>query len=316
MFIDIVTVASFFGICLFVFLAGNMISRARQRAWKIEDVAVRVSVPPPGQLKRAMAGSLPQLKGEVANIEQDLKRAGYYQPFAMVDFMATRSTLVYFSMILTGIICVLAEPGSEFLRIVFFVGAITTILAYGLPRLLLGIQARNRVERIQRGLPAALDIIRMCLTGGLPLREALDRVAKEVEFFHPDIAVELEVIRRHSDADTMSKALKQFASRIDTPDVKALSSLVSQTDRIGTHVAVAVAEFADSLRRSRRQRAEEQASKTSIKMLFPVVLCLAPAVFLLLLGPPFLKLRDFMNEGNQPGGILDTPNLDVMENDR
>ena len=145
----------------------------------------------------------------------------------------------------------------------------------------------------------------MGLAGGLPLRSALERVSEEIVLFHPDIAVEFEIIRRHADADTMAGALRQFAARIDSPDVNALAALVAQSDRLGTHAGVAVTEYADSVRLASRQRAQERASKTSIRLLFPVVLCLAPPIYILLMGPPILQLRNFIIEGHRPGGILE-----------
>ena len=81
---------------------------------------------------------------------------------------------------------------------------------------------------------------------------------------------------------------------------------MTQTDRMGTHVAAAVADYADGVRRAARQRAEERANKTSIRLLFPVILCLAPPIYVLLCGPPVLKLRNFLIEGHKPGGVLDT----------
>ena len=178
----------------------------------------------------------------------------------------------------------------------------------------IGAQRRDRdgsVDRIQTGLPDALDIIMMCLTGGLPLRDALQRVSQEIKFTNRDIAIEFEIIRRHADADTMANALRQFASRIDTPDINALATLVSQTQRMGSHIATAVCDYADSVRRARRQRAEEEANKTSIRMLFPVLLCLAPPIYILLMGPPLLQLRNFVTKEHQPGGALepDIPGL-------
>ncbi len=90
------------------------------------------------------------------------------------------------------------------------VTAVVTSFAYLIPRNLLRSQANSRLNRILKGLPDALDIIRMCLTGGLPLRDALLRVAREIDVFDPDVSVELEVVRRHAEADTMAKALKEF----------------------------------------------------------------------------------------------------------
>jgi tight adherence protein C len=170
--------------------------------------------------------------------------------------------------------------------------------------MVLKFQAHRRLNRIETGLPDVLDLIRMCLTGGLSLRDSLERVSNEIEVFHPDLAVELEVVRRHAEADTMAKALKEFSRRMKTPDISALASLVSQTERLGTHVAQAVMEFADGVRRQHRQRAEERASKTSIRMLFPVIFCLAPPVFILLLGPPTIQLKNFLRDSKRPGGVL------------
>jgi tight adherence protein C len=87
--------------------------------------------------------------------------------------------------------------------------------------------------------------------------------------------------------------------------VNALANLVTQSERTGTHVATAVTEFADGIRRQFRQRAEERANKTSVKLLFPVVICLAPPVFILLLGPPVLQLRSFIRDAHKPGGVLE-----------
>jgi tight adherence protein C len=125
--------------------------------------------------------------------------------------------------------------------------------------------------------------------------------------------VELEIVRRHAEADTMAKALKEFARRMNAPDVNALASLVSQTEKTGTHVATAVTEFADGIRRQFRQRAEERASKTTIRMLFPVIFCLAPPVFILLLGPPVLQLRNFVKQAHAPGGVLNASTYETLQ---
>jgi tight adherence protein C len=305
MWIDIATVAAFCVTTLVTLVFGLTVVRARQRVRNIADVTTRERTGRPSGFARALAGAIPQFSGEIESLEQDLKRAGFYGPYALVEFLAARNFIVIGALIVGGAAAVVSDPATRLPRIILIATATTAALAYLLPRTVLHAQANRRLGRIQRGLPDALDIIRMCLTGGLPLRDSLERVAREVEFFHPDIAVEFEVVRRHAEADTMQKALKEFARRMNAPDVNALSSLVSQTERTGTHVATAVTEFADSVRRQYRQRAEERASKTSIKMLFPVVLCLAPPVFILMLAPPILQLRNFIRDSHKPGGVLD-----------
>ena len=114
----------------------------------------------------------------------------------------------------------------------------------------------------------------------------------------------MEIIRRQAEAHTLENALTQFADRINVAEIKSLAALVTQTERLGTNVATALRDYADSIRRGFRQRAEEQGNKNSIKLLLPVTLCLAPPVYILLLAPAVLELRDFIIRENRPGGVL------------
>lgn len=306
MWLQIATQMTFAGGFILVYLTGMSILRARQRVRNINDVDRQFRTARVGAIRRLLADVLPQPKGELESLEQDLRRAGYYGSNALTEFRASRNLLVLLVLFAGMGAAVAAPPGSDLAHSLLIATLISAVAAYVIPRLMIHMQANRRLDRVQRGLPDALDIIRMCLTGGLPLRDSFVRVSREVEFFHPDVAVELEVVRRHAELDTMTKALKEFARRMNAPDVNALSSLVTQSERTGTSAAVAVTEFSDSIRVQFRQRAEERASKTSIRMLFPVVLCLAPPVLILLIGPPVLQLSTFMKEARRPGGVLDS----------
>jgi tight adherence protein C len=320
-FIDFVSLGAFAVLSILVFLIGDFVAGGRRVARRLagekDDLTGLMSEPGKkvGFFVQAMAGAVPQLQSEVAVIRRNLMQAGYYGNHALQEYLATRNTLVIMAIATTLILATLADPGTQLPNIILVVGAIATALGYGFPRLLLSIQASSRVERIQSGLPDALDIITMCLTGGLPLRDALKRVSEEIKYSNRDIALEFEIIRRHSDADTMANALKSFAARIDTPDINALATLVSQTQRMGSHIATAVCDYADSVRRARRQRAEENASKTSIRMLFPVIFCLAPPIYILLMGPALLQMREFILQAHQPGGALE-PDIPGLANAR
>ncbi len=302
--IDPLEWAAFAGTMLVVCWVGLTLINARRRVRNIADMDKPASLKPAGRFRRALAGAVPQSPDDQDRIERDLKRAGFYGMSALVEYLAARNTLVLGFIFLGGGIAVAVPPGSGWLKTIFISTAAAAAAAYVFPRFVLKIQANKRLRRIETGLPDVLDLIRMCLTGGLSLRDSLERVSREIEMFHPDLAVELEVVRRHAEADTMVKALQEFAARMKTPDVSALASLVSQTERLGTHVAQAVMEFADGVRRQHRQRAEERASKTSIRMLFPVIFCLAPPVFILLLGPPAIQLKNFLRDSKGPGGVL------------
>lgn len=315
MWLNLATAGAFAATFLVVLMFGLTIVNARRRVRNIADVDHRIPRYRPGKLRVALAGALPQSQSEFESLEQDLKRAGFYGQSAIVEFLATRNLLTVVILVIGGGLAIAADPGSTLPKTILIATAVIAAMAYIVPRTMLRSQANRRLGRIQRGLPDALDIIRMCLTGGLPLRDSLERVSREVEFFHPDVAVELEVVRRHAEADTMSKALKEFARRMNATDVNALASLVSQTERTGTHVATAVTEFADSVRRQFRQRAEERASKTTIRMLFPVIFCLAPPVFILLLGPPILQLRNFVRDAHAPGGVLNAETFESLDSE-
>lgn len=301
---DPIDIASFCGTALLVCWFGLTLINGRRRVRNIADMEKPASTKPAGRFRRALAGALPQSMDDQDRIECDLKRAGFYGMSALVEYLATRNVLVIGLLIIGAGLAIAAPPGTPVPKTVLIVTGLAAVVAYVVPRLLLKVQASRRLYRIENGLPDVLDLIRMCLTGGLSLRDSLERVSREIEIFHPDLAVELEVVRRHAEADTMVKALKEFARRMNTPDVSALASLVSQTERLGTHVSQAVTEFADGVRRQHRQRAEERASKTSIRMLFPVIFCLAPPVFILLLGPPAIQLKNFLRDSKQPGGVL------------
>jgi tight adherence protein C len=158
-------------------------------------------------------------------------------------------------------------------------------------------------------------MITMCMTGGLPLQHSLARVGTELEATHPDLACELRITGRQMDVGSLGQALRQFADRIDTPDVQSLAAMVNQTERQGTSVAAAFHEFADGVRRARRQRAEEHASKTTVKMLLPIVFCLAPPIYMLLLTPAVIELRAFVLQENRPGGVLSQSTLSAGEGD-
>lgn len=300
-----ITAIAFSIVTIMIYMIGATIVGARKRVRNINDVDRQFRPKRIGWFRKTLADSIPQPQGELERLSQDLKRAGYYGSNAPVEFRAMRNLLILLITLLGMGAAIAAKPDSDLPQWLLLITLLSVVVAYTFPRFMLHTQASKRLGSIQRGLPDALDIIRMCLAGGLPLRDALNRVSREVEFFHSDVAVELEVVRRHADMDSMGKALREFSARMNAPDVNALASLVSQSERTGTNVADAVSEFSDGIRMQFRQRAEERAQKTSIRMLFPVLLCLAPPVMILLLGPPAIQLRTFLQDARNPGGVLD-----------
>lgn len=331
MLVDIATAAAFLILAFIAFLIINALLAGRGAVSVAEtgDVALTSSPRKPGPIKRLFASAIPQMGTEIEQIRADLLRAGYYQHGALEDYLAMRNVGILLVLGLFGTLVFLGLPNRDMTPILIVVGLVAAIAMYGLPRLALGRQARSRVARIERGLPDALDMVQMSLTGGLALRDALDRVAGEVQRTHPDIAVELNIIRRQADAGSVGQALRNFANRIDVPDVKALALTVIHTERLGTDVGVAISEFTDQMRLTSRQRAEERASKVGVLLLLPVIFCLVPPVLIAIAGPPLINLKNFLRDENKPGGILnpevevppppqipDTGPVDLRERDR
>lgn len=258
-----------------------------------------------GAVTNVFAGLLPLSAAARKILERELRQAGHYAPHALADYLAVRNVCLFGWCLLVGFALFAAYDPQRDPTIPLLIGGVVGgILLFSLPRIILQSQAKRRVTAIQSGLPDGLDMLNMCMTGGLSLQMALDRVVDEIRAAHGDLATEFGIIRRHSETYTMERALEMFAERIDTPEVKSLAAVTSQSVRLGSNVGTALQEYADSMRLGQRQRAEERGNRRSVAMLFPVALCLAPPVYILLLAPAALELRDFVLRENRPGGVL------------
>lgn len=258
-----------------------------------------------GLLTPALAVLLPLGARSRNRLNRELCQGGYYHRNAIDEYLALRNVLVLGWVILIGtLVVIVSEPGAGLDFRLLIVGLLGVIVLYSIPRLTLSGRAKARVRRMEYALPDALDMISMCMTGGLGFQQSLSRVGTELANTHPDLACELRIVSRQADSGSLSTALKRFAERVDTPEVQSLASVVGQTERHGNAVASVFHDFATDVRTQRRQTAEEKGNRTSVHMLLPLVLCLAPPIYLLLLTPAVIELRNFVMQENGPGGIL------------
>ena len=164
-------------------------------------------------------------------------------------------------------------------------------VAYLLPDMLLQHLVRKRREKIRRSLPDAVDLLVICVEAGLGLDQALLRVGQELDVAHPEITAELLQINREQRAGKPRiDAWQDMQKRVELPDLNAFVNMLTQTERFGTPIAKALSQFADGLRLKRRQVAEEMAAKTTVKIIFPLVLFIFPSLFIVLLGPAALTI--------------------------
>ena len=150
---------------------------------------------------------------------------------------------------------------------------------------------KERHRRIRIGLADALDLTVICVEAGLSLDQALARVGEDLRYAHPDLSDEFYLVNLEMRAGKpRPEALRNLAERTGVDDIRALVGVLIQTDRFGTSVAQALRVHSDALRTERRQRAEEQAAKTTIKMIPALVVFVLPSMFFVTLGPAVIGL--------------------------
>jgi tight adherence protein C len=163
-------------------------------------------------------------------------------------------------------------------------------MGYLLPTMALKRIVARRQHRIRLGLADALDLMVVSVEAGLGLDQAILRVSDELAHAHPDLADELRLINLELRAGKgRADALRNLAERTGVDDISSLVAMLVQTDKFGTSVAQSLRVHSDTLRTKRRQRAEEAAAKTGVKMVFPLVFCIFPAIWVVTIGPAAIK---------------------------
>jgi len=187
------------------------------------------------------------------------------------------------------------------LALVFFTGVYTwnpflviggaAIAGYLLPDMWLTWRVRARQRLLRRALPDGLDLLVICVEAGLGLDQALLRVAQELSVAHPELSDELQLVNLEMRVGkTRLDAMRELARRTGLDDIKALVSMLIQTERFGTSVAQSLRVHSDDLRMKRRQRAEEMAAKTTVKMVPALVFFIFPALMVVILGPAIIAI--------------------------
>jgi len=166
-----------------------------------------------------------------------------------------------------------------------------TALGFFIPRFFLKRKINDRQMRIRLGMPDALDLTVICVEAGLSLDQAMMRVGEDLRHAHPELADEFYLMNLELRAGKpRADALRNLYNRTGVDDIKALVTTLVQTDRFGTSIAQALRVHSDSLRTERRQRAEEQAAKTTIKMVPPLVVFVLPSIIIVTLGTAIISL--------------------------
>jgi tight adherence protein C len=227
---------------------------------------------------------LPRNPSEVSLIQGRLIRAGFRDASAVNIFYGAR-------VLLPILLIVLVTVTGLYTSSPIFVYLAAAGVGFMAPEFWLGSRVSARQLRILSGLPETLDLMVICTEAGLGLDQAMARVAKELEISQPDIRDELVLVGLEMKAGRpRAEALKNLGERVDIDSVRMLATTLIQADTFGTSIAKTLRIYSDTMRTKRAQEAEEAAAKTTVKMVFPLVIFIFPALFVVVLGPAGIKL--------------------------
>jgi len=287
----ILTIVVFVTIALVVFAFGaavvtpTSVLGARLRALGGQQQAAEPKQPIKERIEQALdplSKAIPLSPADVSRTRAWLIQAGLREARHVNYYFGSRLLLAFL-----GFIGVAVFAGFDNL---FLLAGIPG-LGFFIPRFLLKRMIRDRQQRIRLGLPDALDLTVICVEAGLALDQALTRVGQDLHHAHPDLSDEFHLVNLEMRAGKpRAEALRNLVDRTGVDDIRSLVGTLIQTDRFGTSIAQALRVHSDSLRTERRQRAEEQAAKTTIKMVPPLVLFVMPSIIFVTIGPAIIDL--------------------------
>ena len=231
----------------------------------------------------------PKSTEDISRIRKNLLNIGYRGKNAVVIFTGIR------------VICALVPPATLFFFLLFvpihlaplhlMIFYISLVLAgYYLPNLWLRFKIAKRQEKLLNGFPDAVDMLVVCVEAGMGMDAAIERVGREIAFENDVLSEELKLYNKEMRVGkTRRQALKDLAMRTGLEDMRTLTTLLIQTDKFGTSVAQALKTHSDFLRIQRYQRAEERAAKLTVKLVIPLIFCMFPSVFIVILGPAIIN---------------------------
>jgi tight adherence protein C len=245
----------------------------------------------PGVNVEWLAKPFTRFRGFFANepnpdVVRRLMLAGFRKPAHVDIFLGARLAL---PVILGCLVAILVTSNTLFLFL------LSIIVGFFIPDFWLNRAINKRRERIRLSLPDGLDLLAICIEAGLGLDQGIMRVAQELRVSHPELSEELQQINHEQRAGaTRIVAWQSFSNRVDIESIRSFVAMLVQTDRFGTPIAKSLGNFSDTLRTQRRQKAEEMAAKTTIKLVPPLVFFIFPSMGIVILVPAFISILEYL----------------------
>jgi tight adherence protein C len=244
-----------------------------------------------GSMVGQLEGIVPKSQAEVSVVQQRLIRSGYRKDSAVQVFYGAKLVSI------VGFLTLALTTGLASQNY-FIVILMSLVLGFLAPDFWLGNRIKARQKRIRLGFPDVLDLLIICVEAGLGLDQATSRAAVELSKSKNDIGDELSIVVLEQRAGLhRADAWRHFSDRTDVPVVRNVVSMLIQSEQFGTSIAKTLRVHSESLRTARIQQVEEQAAKTGIKLLFPLVFFIFPSLFIVTLGPAvILMVETFAND--------------------
>lgn len=242
------------------------------------------------RIARPLNRIAPPSTAEANKLQKQLMQAGYYSQRAPMIYRA----LQQISMLgLPGVTALLLFLFAWPFNQVLLGSLMAFIVGFFVPRRVLGYLINRRQERLRWGLADALDLMVVSMEAGLGMNASMVRVSEELREAHPEISEEFEMVNLEIRVGRERvEALRNLSERTGVEDLTSFVAMLIQADRFGTSIGRAVRVYSESLRTKRRQRAEQEAQKAAVKLLFPLTCFLFPTLFIVILGPAFISIMD------------------------
>jgi len=232
----------------------------------------------------------PKKEGELSHLRKTFLKAGYRGDDVTLLFFGTKAFLAILFFVTFSLLKLYVFKTMKPLHFMFF-SILSLLIGLYLPNLWLKLKISSRKEKIQQGLPDALDLMVVCVEAGTGLDAAINRVGEEMKLTNKVLSEEFRLLNLELRAGKQRHdALRNLALRTDLEDVSSLVTLLIQTERFGTSIAQALRVHSDSMRTKRYQRAEEIAQKMPVKLIFPLILFIFPALLVVILGPAVISI--------------------------
>lgn len=231
-------------------------------------------------------------KGISQDLQRKMAQAGWYSPAASTIYVGTKMILLVGSALTLGLASTLVEAPLpiKIMGIISFAG-----LVFFIPNIVLSLRISQRVQNIRRHLPDSVDLLEICVSGGMGIDQAWNSVEDQIRPVCADLADEVALtnLEMHLGADRGS-AMRNMADRTGAEELNSLVATLVQSERFGTSLSDALRVFTQSMREMRSQRAEENAEKMAVKMIFPMVTLIFPVILIIAVGPAGITLATIL----------------------